>query len=225
MTAVADPGIPRGAHLAGLRSRLVTKLTGLTSHQLRYWHGSGLLEASLRLGGPGVPRLYSWVDYLRLRLAAQLKSEDVPTNRIREAVVFLDANFEDWYLLPDPVHASEQRHVLADVAGGAHPLLADRAGQHVLVWPDELVDLQAPTISALGSIGEQGPLGRLHSFDDAVLMDPRVNVAQPTVRGTALETRFVSLMCQDIGEDSFAALYRLPPEVIRRAQAFERAVA
>ena len=225
MTAVADPGILRGVHLAGLRSRLVSKLTGLTPHQLKYWRGSELLEASLRPGGRGVPRLYSWVDYLRLRLAAQLKSQDVPTNRIREAVVFLDANFEDWFLLPDPVHASEQRHVLADVGPGSHPLLADQAGQHVLVWPNDLSDLRAPTMSALEAIAEQGPLGRLHSFDDAVLMDPRVNVAQPTVRGTALETRFVSLMCQDIGEDSFAALYRLPPEVIKRAQAFERAVA
>ena len=225
MRAVADVGMPPGTSFASLRSRLVTKLTGLTAHQLKYWHGSGLLEASLRPGRPGVPRLYSWVDYLRLRLAAELKAQDVPTTRVREAVGFLDANFEGWYLLPDPVKASERGHVLADVVAGAPPLLADQEGQHVLVWPDALGDLRAPSMSALETIGEQGSLGRLHSFGDTVMMHPRVNAAQPTVRGTSLETRFVTLMCRDIGEESFAGLYRLTPKVIKRAQAFERAVA
>ena len=225
MTPTAQAELPPGVHLAGLRSKLVARLTGLTAYQLRYWHHSELLEASLRPGRPGVPRLYSWVDYLRLRLAAHLKAREVPTNRIREAVDFLDANFEGWYLLPDTVSASAQGHVLADIVPGAHPLLADQAGQHVLIWPSALDDLRAPTLSALETIGKRGPLGELHSFDDAVIMDPGVNVAQPTVRGSALETRFVSLMCRDIGEESFAAIYRLDPKVIKRASAFERAVA
>ena len=225
MSTIADVGLPSGAHLAGLRSRLVSRLTGLTPYQLGYWHRSELLEASLRPGGPGVARLYSWVDYLRLRLAAHLKGRDVPTNRIREAVDFLDANFEAWYLLPDPLEASERRHVLADVVTGSSPLVADQGGQHVLVWPEPLGDLRVPTMSAVDLIADQGPLGELHNFHDVVMMDPRVNVAQPTIKVTALETRFVSLMCRDVGEESVAAMYHLDSRVIERAREFERAVA
>ena len=225
MSAAVQISLPPEAHLAGLRSKLVSKLTGLTARQLGYWHRSDLLEASLRPGGPGVPRLYSWVDYLRLRLAAQLKAQDVPTNRVREAVDYLDTNFEDWYLLPDPLRTSEQGHVLADVVSDASPLLADKAGQHVLPSSGAFPDLRAPTMSALGLIKKQGPLGRLHSFDDTVIMDPVVNVGQPTLRGTALETRFVSLMCRDIGEEPVATIYRLDRIAIERANEFERAVA
>ena len=80
-------------------------------------------------------------------------------------------------------------------------------------------------MSAIEAIAGQGPLGELHCFGDAVSMDPRVNVAQPTIKGTALETRFVSMMCRDIGEESVVSIYRLDPRIIERAREFERAVA
>ena len=48
MTTREESRLPPEAHLAGLRSKLVSKLTGLTARQLGYWHRSQLLEATLR---------------------------------------------------------------------------------------------------------------------------------------------------------------------------------
>ena len=50
-----------------LRSRLISRLTGLTPRQLSYWHRSALIPAHAAPGALGRPRLYSWVDYLKLR--------------------------------------------------------------------------------------------------------------------------------------------------------------
>ena len=225
MTTERRLALPAEARLAGLRSRLVSRLTGLSVHRLRYWHESGLLQATLRVGQRGVPRLYSWVDYLRMQLASQLDTQGVHTRRIREAIEFLDENFEEWYLLPDPLHADDRKHVLARVVPGESPLLADRHGQHVLVWPEDLRELAGPTKRGLELIAARGPLCTLSRFGDAVSMSPTINLAQPSILGTALETRFVAEMAYDIGSDEVAVTYRLSRKAVRRAIHFEEAVA
>ena len=190
-----------------------------------YWHESALLEATLRPGRQGVPRLYNWVDYLRLQLAAQLSAEEVPTQRIRVAVAFLDRNFAEWYLLPDSLSASPTRDVAASVIPDEAPLLANLSGQHLMKWPDPVEDLKGPTLAALETITARGPLGQLHRFGDVVTMSPRITVAQPTVVGTALETRFISLMANDIGCTSVASMYSLDTKIVERSIEFEGAVA
>ena len=217
--------VPREARIAGLRGRLISRLTGLSVPQLRHWHDSGLIEATLRAGQRGVPRLYSWVDYLRIQLASRLHDEGVPTPRIRQAVDFLDRNFEDWYLLPDPLTADIKRHVLADVIADATPVLADAAGQHIIVWPEQDRDLGEATDRALAVIASQGSLCMLTHFSDSVYMSPQVNLAQPSVMGTALETRFVARMAENIGRREVASAYSLVEKSVRRSIEFEEAVA
>src|SRR5687767_11534335 len=83
-----------------LRSRTVARLAGFAPRTLRDWHQTGLIQAHVAPGGPGHPRLYSWVDYMRLRAAGKLLSEGVRTREIRPAIADLDREFPDWYLLP-----------------------------------------------------------------------------------------------------------------------------
>jgi DNA-binding transcriptional MerR regulator len=198
------------------------RLTGLSAAQLRYWHDSGLLEASRRAGSRGVPRLYSWVDYLRLQIAAELHTR-LATSTIRAAMTFLDTNVPNWYMLPVRV---QHGHVETE-RGGAR-MLADAAGQYLLSDADGsyAAGTAAAAVSeALEAIAHRGELGQLHTFSDAVIMHPAVNLAQPTLAGTALETQFVAGMVVDIGGAAFAAVYRLPPDAVERAVEFERAVA
>ncbi|MDA0815843.1 MAG: hypothetical protein O2924_04675 [Chloroflexi bacterium] len=137
------------------------------------------------------------------------------------AVAFLDEHFPDWYLLP--VHG-----YAGDVAIHADDLdspLVVRRRQHVLIWPDALHDVEAATEVALREIEQEGPLGRLSRFHLHVAMDPRVNLGQPTLVGTALETSFVAEAAEAYGVESVVALYRVEPLAVRRAIEFEEAVA
>lgn len=221
---VGTAGLPDVARRAGLRTRLVTRLTGLSLSQLRYWHESGLLEASLRPGRRGIPRLYSWVDYMRIQLASELARAGTPTPRIRRAVDFLDEHLPDWYLLPVRLTYDRQHHVRARASGLA-PFVADAAGQFALDWPADLGDSGVTAEQALKEIMRRGPLCALSGFDDAVFMDPIVNVAQPSLVGTALETRFLAHVARDIGLNATADMYRLDRRMVGRAIEFEGAVA
>ncbi len=216
--------LPSSAHLAGLRSRLITRLTGLSPHQVRYWHESGLLEASLRPGHRGVPRLYSWVDYLRLQVAAELERAQVPTTRTRRAIAFLDEHLPDWYLLPTRVRSDSMGHVRVRTAG-APTFVADAGGQFTLDVTGSMPPDVPEAGVALSLISKRGPLCLLSTFDDAVFMDPTVNLAQPSVVETALETRFVAGIASEIGVAETAVLYRLDLARLRRVIEFEGAVA
>ena len=224
MLRTMDPDDPRLRH-AGIRTRLVSRLTGLTPDRLRYWHRSELLQAHQREGSRGIPRLYSWVDYMKLRIAADLASGKVPTPVIRDAVAFLDRHYPEWYLLPAEARPLG-RHVLAR-RGDEAWFIADSAGQFVLAWPDELAAIADKAQQSLdGMVGRGGALGLLREYSDAVVMDPSLNSAKPTLAGSALETAFVAGMAEDLGGvDEVARLYRLDGELVRRAIAFEEAVA
>src|SRR6266540_6024491 len=88
------------ARIGALRSRLVSKLSGFTPRQLGYWHTTRLIEAHIDAGARGFPRLYSWIDYMKLREAAKLSAAGVPTARIRRAVDYLEEAITNWYSIP-----------------------------------------------------------------------------------------------------------------------------
>lgn len=203
-------------HLGALRSRLVSKLTGLSMRQLQYWHGTELLPAHERPGGRGYARLYAWVDYMKLREAAKLLDQGIPTTVIRQAVPFLEQLAPDWYLLPLRGHGQRQVSIqLAD----RFQVLARKGFQALLPWEQVLAN-------TLSQIQEEGPLGALRPFGDAVDMDPAVLAGAPVVRDTRLETAFIAGL-RDRGYDveDIAEVYRLSPERVSRALEFEQALA
>jgi len=198
--------------VGALRSILVSRLTGLTLRQLGYWHRTGLIGAHVESGARGYPRLYSWLDYMKLREAAKLYANGVPTLAIRRAVEYLEAEVPNWHLAPLEV---EGRDVIARLREPEIDIVASRQGQSRL-----------PLLESLKELHEEGPLGELRRFNDVVDMHPRIRGGSPIVRDTRIETAFLKSL-NDIGqtEDEIAAVYWLPVRQVQRALEFERAAA
>lgn len=194
-----------------LRSRIVAKLAGVTVRQLWYWHNTILLEAHAVPGGPGHPRLYTWVDYMKIRAASKLLREGLSERAIRGAIAFLDGNVRDWYLLP--LHVVSGR-ALVNSAGLAHS--AD-PGQQIAI---------PQIVAMLSELRQEGPLGELREFGDHVDMRPDVVAGNPVIKGTRLETEFISaLVARGLTPQRVAEMYHLAPEQVQSAVDFDRAAA
>lgn len=230
MTAAASRDAPPLSYRRGsLRSNLVAKLTGLSPQTLQHWHSSALQEATRERGERGTPRRYCWIDYQRLCVMASLREQGVPTATIRRATWNLDGMFPGWWRLSlaayegrvpgsqARIHVALRRHfdVIVDVPGG-QMTFRELMGSEV--------DGAGETLSiALSEVGEKGPLFQKHVFGDSVSMTPDLNAGQPTVRGTSLETRFVTALVQASTIKDVARLYRIDEHRLRRATEFERA--
>ncbi len=199
------------AFLVGaLRSRLVAKLTDLTRRQLGYWHRTGLIRAQVVPGARGYPRLYSWADYMRLREAAKLTAAGVPTPTIRKAIEFLERHVPGWYLVPLRVEGAD---VIAHLQAEDLDVAANLNGQVSL-------------FQTLQTLHDEGPLGELHAFKDAVAMHPRVCAGTPVLADTRIETAFIAgLKDRGYPAEEIAGVYGLPLHQVHRAIEFEELVA
>lgn len=67
------------------------RLTGCTSHQLRYWDQIALVKPSVQSTGgrPGVRRLYSFRDLVALRVVRALLDGGMSLQRVRRAYKYL----------------------------------------------------------------------------------------------------------------------------------------
>lgn len=204
--AAARPeAFARGA----IRSRTLSRLSGATPRQLQYWHQTGLLEASVIPGERGVPRYYSWVDYMKARAAVKLLGQGLPNSRLRAYIEWLDKHYGNWYEMPLLAH--EGRVVIDPQRSPAHT--ADESRQAVSI----------PIIrSVLTAITDEGPLGLMSEYADAVAMDPLVKAASPVIRGTRIETYHVAeLTSRGTPIEAIAEMYGLPEERVARAVEFE----
>ena len=75
----------------GFTAQQACRLTGCTSHQLRYWDRVDLLRPSVqRTGGrPGKRRLYSFRDLVGLRVIKSLLDNGMSVQRVRRAWDYL----------------------------------------------------------------------------------------------------------------------------------------
>jgi DNA-binding transcriptional MerR regulator len=67
------------------------RLTGCTTHQLRYWDKIGLVKPTIQSTGgrPGVRRLYSFRDLVALRVVTALLDGGMSLQRVRRAYKYL----------------------------------------------------------------------------------------------------------------------------------------
>lgn len=67
------------------------RLTGCTTHQLRYWDQIGLVRPSIQSTGgrPGVRRMYSFRDLVALRVVKALMDGGMSLQRVRRAYKYL----------------------------------------------------------------------------------------------------------------------------------------
>jgi len=226
-TTVAVP--PQAFRRGALRSKLVSKLTGLSVPTLQHWHASALQLATKEPGERGTPRLYSWVDYQRLCVIAKLRDGDVPTVRIRQAVLFLDEMFPKWWRLSlEPydgkIGGSQARlHILVRES---FDVLIDVAGAQTTfrrMMESEAGELHEAMKTAVAEVQHLGPLFRQSRFNDAVVMHPDVNAAQPTVRDTGIETTFLGALARRVTIGEAARMLSIDESRARRAVEFEMA--
>ncbi len=210
-----------------LRSRLVAKLTGLSTSQLQQFHAIGWQPANRRAGSRGVPRLYSWVDYRRLRVIAHMLDMGLSAARAERATRYLDELFPGWelgdlvrYEVASPPHTASGRVHAGHPIGNA-AVFADAAGQ--VAAPELLGYASSAMRRGVDALAAEGALGRMSPFADVVEMRPDINAGLPTIRGTRLESSFIAELATLSSPREVATLYALPQAVVLRALEFEEA--
>lgn len=193
-----------------LRSSVVARLVGFPPRRLRWWHEVGILEAHEDPGARGYPRLYSWLDYMKLRAAVKLQRHGIPTRRLRLILAKLEESVPEWYFVP--LHLFGRR-ILGEYDDSLVDVFSDQAA---LPFVREMLEEMA----------DEGPLGELREFGDIVDMDPGVIAGNPVVRGTRLETRFIAeLAKRGVPVSGIARRYELTPSQVERIIDFDKLVA
>ena len=177
-----------------LPTSIVTRLSGVSAARLLRWRRLGLIRASVVNGRRGVPIVYSWADYQRIRAVAALVRAGVSPSALLDAVEQLDHDAPKWCLR----------------------VLTDRERDTA----ERVVGIRA--LAALDRVWGSSPLGEFSSFADAVNMDPRIRSGWPVVRGTRIPTPVLSGM-YDAGDpiDELAVDFELSPSQIKRVIDFE----
>ena len=180
-----------------LPTSIVTRLSGVSAPRLLRWRRVGLIRASVVSGRRGVPIVYSWADYQRIRAIAALVRAGVSPSALPGAVELLDQDAPNWCacVLTDRERDAAERVVGSQPVGG------------------------------LDRLWSSSPLGELGAFADAVNMDPRIRSGWPVVRGTRIPTPIVYGM--HLGGESVADLareYEIPARKVQRVIEFEQAL-
>src|SRR5215216_2012006 len=166
----AEPTVERSPFFGAIRSRTVARLAGMSMRRLSRWHETILIQAHTRPGARGYPRLYSWVDYMKVRAARKLEGQGLSVRAIRQAIEAMDREIPDWYLWS--LHRFHNRVVI------------DRGNLRRAMPGSQLL---LPVAGLLEDLQAEGPLGELRRFGDVVDMDPDVVSGNPVIKGTRLE--------------------------------------
>ena len=117
--APSQPAPPRSDPRDGLYAvSEVARLFGFKPSRLRYWHRSGLLGPSARVGGRNY---YTFQDLVSVRVAKGLLEEGVPLQQVRASVESLREAF------PETSRPLSELRVLAD---GRAVVVEDEAGAY-----------------------------------------------------------------------------------------------
>ncbi|HEY8491485.1 MAG TPA: DUF433 domain-containing protein [Dehalococcoidia bacterium] len=194
-----------------IRSRVVARLAGVTLRQLQYWHQTGLITAHTVPGARGYPRLYSWVDYMKVRAARKLLREGLHTRQIRAHIEYLEESVPDWHMMPLHGYAGK---VLIEL-------------EHRVMTANHPPQLAFPYLfELLWELREEGPLGAMQRYSHSIDMHPAVASGNPVIKGTRIETSFLaSLVARQVPAEEIAAAYGIPQDTVESALAFVREVA
>ncbi|MFW2389104.1 MAG: tetratricopeptide repeat protein [Polyangiales bacterium] len=135
--APSQPAPPRTDARQGLYSLAeVARLFGFKPSQLRYWHRSGVLGPSVRLGGRNY---YNFQDLVGVRAAKGLLEQGVPLRRVRRSVESLREAF------PTTAQPLSALRVLAD---GRALVVQDEAGTYEPTTGQAVLDFRIDTLES-----------------------------------------------------------------------------
>ncbi len=135
--APSPPTRPAPHPTAGLYTVTeVARLFGYTPSRLRYWHRSGLLEPSARVGGR---HYYTFQDLIGVRAAKGLLEQGVPLRQVRRTVESLRDT------LPKATQPLSEVRVLAD---GRTVVVQDDAGTYEPTTGQAVLDFSIDRLEA-----------------------------------------------------------------------------
>lgn len=198
-----------------LRSRMVARLAGVPVSTLSKWHRDDLLKAHVQYGSSHELRLYSWVDYMKVRLFEKLLREGVNRKELRRAIEYLETYYPEWYRAP--LHGFAGRAMIGrdtDVRTIGNP------SQRAFGFTVE--DVQ----TAVDKLQSEGSLGEMNAFRPYIDMNPDVQGANPVFKGTMIQVRFISQLAQQgVPFSSLMTSYGLSQVQIEKSIEFMKAVA
>ena len=198
--------------VGAIRSRIVAGLCGISMSRLQYWHRTLLTPAETRPGRRGVPRLFTWDEYMKVRTAVALtRAGDVSTQRVRQALEFLNEAIPDW--------SRRDLHLFGD------QVLVDLRSELRVAEEGQQLAFREFVLDVLQRIQEEGPLGSLNHHGGCVDMKPTVLAGNPTIRGRRVQPSFIAELSQrGMSADEIAEQYFLSLEEVNGALAFHQDV-
>ena len=96
LSSPAGGGSTMPAMADAFNQELAARIAGLSKRQLDYWDEIGLVQPSIaHKGGWGMPRLYSFRDLIKLKVAAQLRRKVRPGDMKLTMDAFEEHGFDD----------------------------------------------------------------------------------------------------------------------------------
>jgi uncharacterized protein (DUF433 family) len=206
-----------------LTADVVTRLTGLSEHQLRRWDVEGFIVPSLADPNRRTPhsRIYSFQDLVALRTIAEIMDRGVPIRRLKELGKLLRE-------LPDTSWASTRFFVrqgnvyfnYRDALVSAKPHAGQQAFREIEEVGLEPIVLRLQQQVAKLRTREPEDIGR-------VSRSRFIMGGQPVIAGTRITTAMISGLVQDgfTVEQILKEYPRLTPEDIQAAVRAERETA
>ena len=222
-------GAANGYDGAALRSRLVAALSGSPGSRLASWHRRTIVPASVIPGRRGLPRLYSWHDYHRARVAVSLLEQGLPSRRLRANLDALEAGFPNWHEIEliafegCVIVTTDGRFDITalEKQGVATEIIRDAAlgGRHAPMSEAEML------MHAVHAITHEGPLARLTRFSKWIEMVPGIQGGQPVLKKRRIMTSTIAgYHGSGMSDDEIAATLDLGVREVSAALHFEHAL-
>lgn len=210
----------RGCSIAVIQAfgqELVTRITGLTKRQLEYWDQLAVVQPSIAPWEPWLPRLYSFRDLMKLKVAAEMRRRHIIPSRIKRSMDELEARgFEDPLLTLRFVADPKGTQVFyLDPATG--PMSVRAVDQTAAVYDLRLRDLRSGLEETINEL-TQRPTGEVRQMRG-------VHANAPVIEGTRVPTAKIARLRNE-GWDVdriLAAFPHLVREDVEAALRFEDA--
>jgi len=148
--------MPTPSQEKGYTAGLVQRVVGISYDRLRYWDRTGFIQPSIRAGGVGIRRRYSFADLIRLKTAKQLLDHGLTLQRLRKAMHYLKEREPH---LTEPLAElkfltnGKSVFALTEDAGTARDIL----NQNQLVWSVAIGHISRQTRTQMHSLAPEEP--------------------------------------------------------------------
>ena len=167
-----------------------SRITGLTRRQLEYWDQTDVLRPSIAEHEiDGLPRLYSYLDLMRLQVAKHLRDRKILPSQIRRLVLELEERgFDEPLLTLRFVRVKNSHEVFWIDPRTDQPLSARSVDQAAAVWDLTLEDIRSGIEGQIAELLERKP--------GKVVRIRALHASQPVLDGTRVPTAKIALLAK-----------------------------